>query len=581
MKVHVRWSRPIHYALLIAAQLPVWLNLTRAGHWDWWITFHPNADVLRRIVLAYGQFPWWNPWVRGGVPFFADPQVAVVSPESLLVLAFGAVVGLKLGLLLYTLIGYEGTRALLRHLLPDDRDRATWFAVLPALLPALSGHLASGAFSYVSFGLFPWVVLFSLTWRRSRWRALGLGVTAGLMLLTNVHYIAMMALTIAAVIVLVTFVRGIREDRTWAHLALAGMAVAAVALTRVVYTVDYVLGFPQQEGGTYPIAVPLTLGLQALFAPLRGVTYTADAPVCRECLVWGEVGCYVGVPALVAALVGLRQPGRWRVRWWHVIVPVLLILAWNNRDPWWPSTWLWHVQPWRSLMIVTRWSIFATYFLLVATVAGAAALLRSRRRWVRLAGWGLGVLIVLDLGAHVGLLWREVAWRDPPPWSAADDPPAAVHVAENEFWPAFRRNEDALGVELSLLRYENRTARRARGDPGYAGEFVGRRPVTVERWSPNAIRLTTGPGDVVTANINPGSYWLVQGARTHAAHRPVEPVWPFQVRADGEGGVDLRVRPPYLGILLALQGLFAAATVVVLAILGRRPGRGSDACSAE
>src|SRR5665811_2223323 len=40
-------------------------------------------EAARISILKYGQFPWWNPWVSGGVPLYANPQFGLISIQSL------------------------------------------------------------------------------------------------------------------------------------------------------------------------------------------------------------------------------------------------------------------------------------------------------------------------------------------------------------------------------------------------------------------------------------------------------------------------------------------------------------------
>ena len=43
-----------------------------AEDYDWVMA---SFEAVRKIIVEYGQFPWWNPWQFGGVPGFADPQM--------------------------------------------------------------------------------------------------------------------------------------------------------------------------------------------------------------------------------------------------------------------------------------------------------------------------------------------------------------------------------------------------------------------------------------------------------------------------------------------------------------------------
>lgn len=45
--------------------------------------FFPMKSHLAAAVRA-GEWPWWNPWIRNGLPFFANPQVGALYPPSVL-----------------------------------------------------------------------------------------------------------------------------------------------------------------------------------------------------------------------------------------------------------------------------------------------------------------------------------------------------------------------------------------------------------------------------------------------------------------------------------------------------------------
>ena len=577
-----RWSRPVHYFILLVAHVELFVRPTGAGNNDWWLSFHPFADVVREIILRFHQFPWWNPWANGGVPLFADPEMAVVSLDTLLVLAFGAVVGPKLAVLLYTISGYEGTRALAPRLVvggggrPGDRTLAVWASVVPALVPALAGHLATGHYSFVSFHALPWLIVLGLTWRRSVWRSLALGLLVGYLLLTYIHYTTIMALTIAAVVVAVQFVLGGGRGRTWAQAALIGLAALGVCFTRLAVSAHWALRFPRPDA-FYPFVVPVRLAVVSLFAPFRSGSHE-QMPLASSELGWHEIGCYVGAFAFVLALIGLRRNGRWRVRWWHVIVPVLFLLAWNNEALWSPGHWARRVAPWSFLLIITRWRVFACYFLLIGAVSGLVAL---RRAGLRHVAWLALAVLVVDLGGHVMLAWHGEMRLPPPPWSRAPGPPVSVRTPRDEgYWPALRRNEVFLNAESTILRYHPATKRLAVGEAAYRGEVWGRRPARMAEWSPNRIVIEGAPGDAVFVNVNPGNYWRVGGEDYFANLPAVAPDARFQVKVPPSGRVTLRIRPPYLaafGAVQAVCALLAAGLVVGLVRSRRRQGEPSSA----
>src|SRR5580658_4865348 len=92
----VGW-RPWHYAALLLIHIDFFRFASKAGSKNDWVWYaYPWADTLRYSILRYHQFPWWNPWSMAGQPFFAEPLTAVLMPDTLFILAFGSVAGLKL-----------------------------------------------------------------------------------------------------------------------------------------------------------------------------------------------------------------------------------------------------------------------------------------------------------------------------------------------------------------------------------------------------------------------------------------------------------------------------------------------------
>lgn len=88
---------------------------TQYGGGDWDL-FYFTAETSRIIIQEYGEIPQWNPWSRGGVEMFANPQTLHFSFHFFLFFLFSTPVALKLGFLLFYWIGFMGTYALLKRL---------------------------------------------------------------------------------------------------------------------------------------------------------------------------------------------------------------------------------------------------------------------------------------------------------------------------------------------------------------------------------------------------------------------------------------------------------------------------------
>lgn len=400
----VSW-RPAHYALLLLAHGRLIASGAKAGGSDWYYFIYPWADALRLSILKYHQFPWWNPWSMSGQPFFAEPQTAVLMPDTLLLVAGGAVVGYKLVILFYALVGYEGSRFLCRHLFGDSRF-VGGVAIIPALLPPLALHLGVGHAVLISFWLFPWLLGLSLTWSQSAGRSLAFGTVIGCFFLTYIHYSIIIGFTIAGAIVLRQLFRSYRSREIWTKAALVVCTALGLGLTRLALTGTFISDFPRAETEHYPIVASIGEVLQTLVDPRR----RPSVPLQIGDLGYWELGSYVGGLVLLLAGEGWWR-GERRLRALHVGALLCLVFAWNNRDKFLPGYWMHVTPPWKYMVVITRWRLFGCYLLLVGAVQGLVAIRARRGAWTAAC---LAALVILDLGFHVDLDYREAFVMQPP-----------------------------------------------------------------------------------------------------------------------------------------------------------------------
>ena len=107
-------------------------------------------------LLSGGQFPWWNPWCRGGFPLAAEPQIGAVSMATPLILALGTSRGMQIATVLCYGIAVEGAYRLAWHWLRDP-----WAAAMAALVYGLNGavsvNVAGGYGIVMSYCSLPWL----------------------------------------------------------------------------------------------------------------------------------------------------------------------------------------------------------------------------------------------------------------------------------------------------------------------------------------------------------------------------------------------------------------------------------------
>ncbi|AOS44540.1 Bacterial membrane protein YfhO [Lacunisphaera limnophila] len=109
-----RWQQLPLISLVVAAGLTATLCLLPAGPltgYDANLMHECYRHDFRAMVLQ-GEWPWWNPHVALGRPFFADVETAVLYPATWLVLPLGVTGGILATVWLHLVLALEGGRRL-------------------------------------------------------------------------------------------------------------------------------------------------------------------------------------------------------------------------------------------------------------------------------------------------------------------------------------------------------------------------------------------------------------------------------------------------------------------------------------
>lgn len=141
--------------VLVSPFFSQWGNIG-VSDWDNQLFYHA-ASI--RTILDFGQFPLWNPYHCGGAPMLASPELSFLAPSFILPLLFGEVVGVKLIIIAYAVLGMWGMYMLSRtlgfgrlssFLPPIVYMMSSWFA-----LRVVEGHTG-----FLPFALLPFVAAF-------------------------------------------------------------------------------------------------------------------------------------------------------------------------------------------------------------------------------------------------------------------------------------------------------------------------------------------------------------------------------------------------------------------------------------
>ena len=542
--------------VVVGALAPAVFSGSHLGEldWDW---FFAHYEALRRTILDYHQFPWWNPWVAGGDPLYGDPQVGLVSIQTPFVLAFGTVVGLKLAAALYFVAGLWGMYFLLRHLRCER-----WLALALSMVFVLSTfatfHFWVGHYTFLLYLLTPWLFLAFVWHDRSRWWFARFGLVAAYFVNAAAHYISLQALVFVAVLALARLVTRGDRLRLAAGYAAAAVLVALLSAPRFYYAYSYVSEYPHASNNG---AAPLGTTLRALLVPGQSVN---DAQV--NGVGWWEFSAYAGIATValfvavlclqVSRLVRRRRPDG-RPLLFAACAALAFVLALGTFSPLSPYSLLQHVPIVADLDLPARWLGWTVFFAILAIAAT-----RRLPRWVAL----VAAVSAVEL---VALTAAEVRPFDYP---AATATPAAAFeqyanypgptVVSNGYSAILANRGEIYGYEPMLgVQYQDRPTERCGINQGCPLVSANARVVS---WSPDRIELErVGPGPV-TLDVNPGSYWLVNGDRVFAADRATELLQRFVITTPASDiVVEIAPRHAWLLVLPPLTVLVLAATGVV------------------
>ncbi len=527
------------------------------GFADWDFVLD-KFEAVRRTILVWHEFPWWNPWCRGGFPLAAEPQIGAVSMATPLVLALGTGIGLRIAAILCVGIAVEGA-----YRLAWLWFREPWAAAAAALVYGLNGavsvNTATGYIIAMSYGSLPWLAYHAFRIGEGRAHGCWLGFWMAFTVMNGLQYLSLYAAFFAAAI----WVRAIRVQPGGDRAALVRNTLLAVGVFLLIAgwrlaTVHAVIREDRREAMTLWDEPPAAVFRHLLVRPEPN---WPDAITGQHWAAYVSLTSYVGPVVVALALLSVLRG--WR--WWHTLVAISGWLAIGSTQWYHPSYWLYDWPFIGSAHVVTRWR-----FLTMLGLGMAAGSMLARWRASRQRNWAavavaLTMVIAVDL---VALAHQQLPLafcvQPEPRWFPGPEVAEIVNVGDGMGYPCILRGYGVIRGYEPMLSYRRDapTLRRAREGPDYRGEsWTAEGETRPVHWSPNRLVFQVRPGQQVFINQNPGSWWRANGRRVFPDRRCAEPMLPFAVRADDSGRLELRIDPPGLGTGMSLHLIGAGLLV--------------------
>ncbi len=479
---------------------------------DDWSSCYNFYEAVRKSIVEYGQFPFWHPWHLGGSPLFARPQIGVFAIETVCSCLFGTIRGINLATFIYAFIGMTGMWYLSGDIVKRYPVRC-WMAILFGLQGTLPIHLLGGHVIMSTAMWMPWLFFAGFRLHRSYKWGLFMGLIGGLMYLENIHYLSAINSTVAGVIVAVELIKHRKELSFYYNIAAGGLLFIFLAAYRTIVTWELFSEFPRNA--TDGASISLWTFIKALVYP--GQYYDNMGWVIQDLWHWHEIGCYLGIIALLMFLLSFRK----QLKWYHWGFIISLPLALDSKHIYLPGYWVSQLPIYKSLLVITRWRFVTTLCIITGAGVGMEYIwskLPEKRKFI------IPVLILISVSGliyNLYFLWFKMD-RTTEQQALSTVPYQSKTIINSNNWKLNRYAACAKGVGMvstydPLLDWSKgalRTVRLTVENPKYPGEIFTLPPKPLEvDWSPNRISLNPPTGCKLFINQNPSRYWRVNGKK--------------------------------------------------------------------
>ena len=224
---------------------------------DWHKEFQQIGATWASIA-KYHEFPFWNPYTKGGNFLFAHPESEVLSPETIFILIFGPITGMYYSVLFYYILGFIGCYFIGRHLKLSYLG-TLYLAIVFTFSSYVMNNLFMGASMWKPFGYIPFMFYFLLK-AENNWRyGIATGFFHALTYFAGAIYIFMLFVPFSGVFVLSKIIaeRNIKYVKGFAVFLIFSFLFASLKIipNLDIYSVN-------QRGS--PVETPIPFGLDLM-----------------------------------------------------------------------------------------------------------------------------------------------------------------------------------------------------------------------------------------------------------------------------------------------------------------------------
>ena len=340
---------------------PIFNKIHYWGIEDWDQHFEFFA-VAKKTIIDYQQFPLWNPYIGGGVPYLAHPVWSKFLSLTLIpVLFFGEVIGVKISILAHLLIGIFGM-----YLLSIYYKLKNPISLLPPFIFMLSGfyilHLTTGHSWVLMITFIPYVFLFYLKSFDNKRYIIFASIFLSLMLLggTQIFLFTSLFLLIYSILKVIES----KKISPIKILIIIFIVAALLSSIKLIPNIDLLSKHPRYTTYDYSGYSLNTWYHGLLDRDQRYFTERDLGPfyngidgekgdnpfITGISHGWGENGAYIGLIPLALFLIGI--PLLWKKHWPLILTSLIFLwLSFGHRAP---------ISLWKFFQLFPIWNMVSS-----------------------------------------------------------------------------------------------------------------------------------------------------------------------------------------------------------------------------
>lgn len=531
--------------------------------WGDFSFFAQAHEAIKISISEYHQFPWWNPWVSGGVPLYANPQIGVFSITTVLSFIFGVSIALKLTLVIFTIAGYVSMYTLLHKHFKIRESLATPLALTWIFCSFFVAHLpAHVSFMwYMVAPFFIYIVLNLSGWKKG----IIFGLAFAIMALSQTHNPFVHITFVCGIILTYRLIVSKNKDRVLIAKSILSMILVFILIAghRVLMTYENLYEFSRNIVDVTPNALVSISGLIIPYTYNLGslTSIYPEPPLAPHGFheITGSIGLF-GIISLLSAFTFFifcmfRKKKFNNMKQASLVLICLiatLLLGLGDFFRLSPYSILKELPIFGDMRIPSRWYIWTILSALI--YIGLVANNTKKKTYERFLMQSLTIVTVLELfllniGYQTKLLVHQPVISTYNKGNSFIQQSYFGSLKTNDYSgppQAYREYESTLmniGVlyandALVQIPLANRESPRCGKDKGCS--LLMTNNAVVKYWSPNRIELErTGNGNI-ELNINESSYIKVNGAAKSI--RTSEPFEKFTI-SDESKNIAIEYKP--------------------------------------